>query len=296
MSGQRTDYDEDRAHNQPGKGDISLGVSIVGFILCFLAGAGIMWGIDARHPTGTQASATQATAKPANPGAVRVDLHVMAQCPYGVQAEAAFKDVVAKFGSDLDLHIDYIGQTGSGGEPTSMHGPNEVKGDLLQVCAQKYAPAKAFDFVLCQNENSKEMASNGASCATRIGAPADKITACADGQEGKDLLLESFKRSQQTRGLREPDHLHRWQQVRGGSQADRLHEGDLQRCDRQEAGGLRRHPRVAQGQRHHPERQSLRPGLRPQAHGVEHPRQGRQPGRHHASTTARPRARGCMRA
>ena len=197
MTGQRSANDEQRVHNQPAEGTISFGVSIVGFILCFLAGAGLMWGIDARHPGATQASATPAAAKPTNPGAVRVDLHVMAQCPYGVQAEAAFKDVVAKFGSDLDLHIDYIGQTGSAGEPTSMHGPNEVKGDLLQVCAQKYAPAKAFDYVLCMNENAKEMASNGASCATKVGAPADKITACADGQEGKDLLLASFKRSQQ---------------------------------------------------------------------------------------------------
>jgi len=201
MSSDRKAHEESRAHQQPEEGGITSGVAIVGFILCFLAGAGVMWGIDAKHPnaaglTADKTHATAAAAKQVNPGAVRVDLHVMAQCPYGVQAEAAFKDVVAKFGPDLDLHVEFIGQTGAGGEPGSMHGPNEVKGDLLQACAQKYAPAKAFDFVLCQNENNKEVASNGAACATRVGAPADKITACADGQEGKDLLLASFKRSQ----------------------------------------------------------------------------------------------------
>jgi hypothetical protein len=178
---------------------MSLGVAVVGFLLCFLSGAGIMWGVDSRHPNaaGMTADTTHgkqsatAGAKVTNPGAVPVDLHVMAQCPYGVQAENAFKDVVAKFGPDLDLHVEYIGQV-QGGEPSSMHGPNEVKGDLLQVCAAKYAPAKAFDFILCQNENSKEVATNGASCAAKVGAPADKITACAEGPEGKELLLASF--------------------------------------------------------------------------------------------------------
>jgi predicted DsbA family dithiol-disulfide isomerase len=183
----------------------SKGTAIVGFLLSFAAGMGLMRGIDGWGP-GAGATATadvkaesnnagSAVARTANPGAVRVDLHVMAQCPYGVQAEAAFKDVVAKFGNDLDLHVEYIGQTGAGGELTSMHGPNEVKGDLLQVCAEKYAPAKSFDFILCQNANSKEVATNAEACAKQLGLPADRILACADGSEGKDLLAASFKRS-----------------------------------------------------------------------------------------------------
>ncbi len=115
----------------------------ISMLLAFLAGMGVMWFInfhDQHTVARNTAHADTASSGPANPGAVRVDLHVMAQCPYGVQAEAAFKDVVAKFGPDLDLHVDYIGQTGATGEPSSMHGPNEVKGDLFQVCAQKYAP------------------------------------------------------------------------------------------------------------------------------------------------------------
>ncbi len=193
--------DDSRSRTQSDGGGMSPGVAVVGFLLCFLSGAGIMWGVDSRHPNAAGMTAdtshnTAAGAKVVNPGAVPVDLHVMAQCPYGVQAENAFKDVVAKFGGDLDLHVEYIGQV-QGGEPSSMHGPNEVKGDLLQVCAAKYAPAKAFDFILCQNENSKEVATSGASCAARVGAPADKITACAEGPEGKELLLASFKRSQE---------------------------------------------------------------------------------------------------
>jgi predicted DsbA family dithiol-disulfide isomerase len=180
------------------EGGMSVGVAIVGFLLCFLGGAGIMWGIDSSHMNAASMKGdTTAVAanKATSPDAVRLDLHIMAQCPYGVQAENALKDVVAKFGPDLDLHVEYIGQTDASGAPSSMHGPNEVKGDLTQVCVEKYAPAKNFDFILCQDENSKEVGTNGAACAQRLGIPWDKISACAAGQEGKDLLLASFKRS-----------------------------------------------------------------------------------------------------
>jgi predicted DsbA family dithiol-disulfide isomerase len=198
MSTDPTAQDEARTPTRPTSGGMDPGVAIIGFLICFVTGAGLMWGIDAKHPHGT-ASITADTAgsatKTVSANAAHVDLHIMAQCPYGVQAEAAFKDVAAKLGPDLDLNVEYIGQN-QGGEPSSMHGPNEVKGDLLQVCTKKYAPAKAFDYILCQNENSKDFASSGATCATRVGAPAAKITACAEGQEGKELLLASFKRSQ----------------------------------------------------------------------------------------------------
>jgi predicted DsbA family dithiol-disulfide isomerase len=194
MSTNPTANDESRTS----QGGINPGIAVVGFLICFVAGAGIMWGVDARLPhaaAGITADTAGAVAKQVSADAVHVDLHVMAQCPYGVQAENAFKDVVSKLGSGIDLNVEYIGQS-QAGEPSSMHGPNEVKGDLFQVCAKKYAPDKAFDFILCQDENSKEVATNGATCAAKVGAPADKISACASGQEGKDLLLASFKRSQ----------------------------------------------------------------------------------------------------
>src|SRR5262245_2936596 len=135
------------------------GTTIIGFFLSFIAGMAVIWGVDRGSGGHLQASAETVQSegmRPANPGAVRFDLYVMSQCPYGVQAENAFKDVVAKFGQDLDFHVDYIGQKSPTGDLSSMHGPNEVKGDTIQVCAQKYAPTKWFDLILCQNANSKE--------------------------------------------------------------------------------------------------------------------------------------------
>ena len=175
------------------------GTAVVGFILSFIAGMILIWGIE-RGSGGVAATAEQAAdgagSRTANAGAVPVELFVMSQCPYGVQAEAAFKDVVAKFGNDIDFKVEFIGQTSANGDLTSMHGPNEVKGDLVQACAQKLSP-KWFDFILCQNKNMKEVATNWEACAAEVGIPTDKLRSCMDGQEGKDLLAASFKKAQE---------------------------------------------------------------------------------------------------
>ncbi len=210
---------------------ISKTTTILGFFVSFAAGVAGMRGIDTSGPRGASGDAqvhregSAVSAREVKPGAVRVDLHVMSQCPYGVQAEAAFKDVVAKFGPDLDLNVEYIGQTAPSGELSSMHGPNEVKGDLLQVCAQKHAPAKAFDFVLCQNENSKAVATNGEECAKKLGLPADKIVACAEGKEGKDLLAASFQRSQQKGASGSPTIIIAGSKYEGGRKPTDLMKG-----------------------------------------------------------------------
>ena len=179
---------------------MSKSTSIIGFLLSFAAGMLFVWALG---PGGGHASATATPdgAKAegmgaANAGAVKVDLFVMSQCPYGVQAEQAFADVVAKFGRDIDFKVEYIGKAGPDGNLTSMHGPNEVMGDLVQVCAMKHTN-KWFDFIACQNKNMKEVASNWEACAAEVGVPADKIGACAKGEEGKQLLAASFKKAEE---------------------------------------------------------------------------------------------------
>ena len=169
------------------------GSAIVGFILCFLSGMAGMWGIDRASSGGgfgAHASKEGSVAMPdkANPGAVKVELYAMSQCPYGVQAENGFKDAVEKLGGDVDFKVEFIGQTGATGELTSMHGPKEVRGDMIQMCAQKHTP-KWFQLMLCQNKNSKEVDTNWEACANELGAPVDALRACVDGEEGKSTYV-----------------------------------------------------------------------------------------------------------
>ncbi len=171
---------------------------LVAAALAFVSGIGIMYAAD-RDPAAPVAGPDPAAAavdgpKVVNEGAVKVELFVMSQCPYGVQAEEAFKMAVEKLGPDLDLRLEYIGRTSPTGELTSMHGPKEVMGNLLQVCAMKHS-SKWFEFVTCQNKDWKNIDTGWQACAKEVGAPADKIGACASGQEGKDLLAASYKRA-----------------------------------------------------------------------------------------------------
>ncbi|MBW3018628.1 hypothetical protein KY329_00385, partial [Candidatus Woesearchaeota archaeon] len=51
----------------------------------------------------------------------RIDLYVMSQCPYGIQAENAMPDVKEKLGEALELNIEYIGAEKDGAF-ASLHG------------------------------------------------------------------------------------------------------------------------------------------------------------------------------
>lgn len=128
-------------------------------------------------------------------GRVRFDLYVMSQCPYGVQAENLLKDVFAKIGDRVEFHLEYIG-SGTASNLGSLHGENEVKGDIAQLCAIKYSPNKYFDMVLCMNENPSSIPGNWESCAAKTGVDAAKVKSCYEGDEGKKLAEESFKRSE----------------------------------------------------------------------------------------------------
>lgn len=192
--------------------------AIVGFFISFLAGMGLLWGINrgsagSGHATAETGSAE--SARKVNAGAVKVDLFVMSQCPYGVQAVNGFKDAVAGLGADLDLHVNYIGQTSPNGDLTAMHGPNEVAGNMAQVCAMQYS-AKWFDFILCQNKNYKDVASNWVACGEEVGIPADKMKSCMEGTQGKELLATSYKKAQEAGARGSPTILLNGAKYEGG--------------------------------------------------------------------------------
>ena len=197
---------------------MSKSTTIIGFLLSFILGMGFVWAIGGSG--GASATATADASKSegmgaANAGAVKVDLYVMSQCPYGVQAEAAFVDVVQKFGRDIDLRVEFIGKENPDGTLTAMHGPNEVKGNIAQACAQKMSP-KWFDFILCQNKAMKEVHTNWEACAAEVGIPADKMTACVNGDEGKQLLAASYKKAEGAGAKGSPTIMINGQKHQGG--------------------------------------------------------------------------------
>ncbi len=148
---------------------------------------------------------------------VQVAFHVMAQCPFGVQVENGFKPVLDKLGKAIDFKIYFIGDDNNG-TLTSMHGENEIKGDLQHVCAMKYAPDTYMNLIVCQNKNARDIPNNFDACATEAKVDGAKIKACAEGPEGKTLLQESFKVSKDKGARGSPTIFIAGERYQGGRQ------------------------------------------------------------------------------
>ena len=146
-------------------------------------------------------STSTAAVAPKSTNAVKLEFFVMSQCPYGVQVMNGVKDSLDALGPDVDFHFDFIGSKGPTGELTSMHGPNEVAGDIVQLCAAKQAPGAVMNMIFCQNKKPAEVATNWEACAKEANIPVEPLRACLTGEEGKTLLTESFARSS-ARGAR----------------------------------------------------------------------------------------------
>ena len=126
--------------------------------------------------------------------AVTIDLFVMSQCPYGVQAEDSMKKVYDKMGDVFNYNINYIADKAQDGTFSSLHGENEVKGDIVQLCAKKYDAVKYLDMIECQNKASSSIPDNWEECAkTAKLENINKIKECYIGEEGKTLLTENIK-------------------------------------------------------------------------------------------------------
>lgn len=128
----------------------------------------------------------------------KLELFVMSQCPFGVKAMNAMTEVLGAFAEDgLKFEIHFIGDEANGAL-SSMHGDNEVKGDIIELCAVKYY-AENYGFMKlldCVNADYRKLPANWEECAKTVAIPeavVAQIKTCADGDEGKGLLSEDFK-------------------------------------------------------------------------------------------------------
>lgn len=134
-----------------------------------------------------------------------VELYVMSQCPYGVQAEDTMFPAIQEIGEEnFDLQIDYIVTPLGDGKFNSLHGQAETDGDIRQLCAREQDETKFLDYVLCMNENPQAIPGNWESCANKFGLDTDAIDTCFNEQEGIDLLTSSAANSQNAQASGSP--------------------------------------------------------------------------------------------
>ncbi|MBW2534576.1 MAG: hypothetical protein JRI55_23995 [Deltaproteobacteria bacterium] len=130
------------------------------------------------------------------PGDRRVELRlfIMSKCPYAVQAARVVAKVMEEIGPAVQLRLYYIAEPDSAGVPRALHGPSEVKGNILQLCALERAPDRALTFINCQGRELDRIPDNWERCAEEARIPAEQLMACYTSDEGGRLLRESMER------------------------------------------------------------------------------------------------------
>lgn len=126
----------------------------------------------------------------------KVELFVMAFCPYGVQAEQAIKPVYDLLKDKIDFSINYIVSVGGDtlDSVSSLHGAKEAEEDARQVCIAKNYPDKLWDYVIeidnkCYPSYSKDIDTCWKQAAAKFGISTAKIDGCV--KDESVLLLKA---------------------------------------------------------------------------------------------------------
>jgi hypothetical protein len=147
---------------------------------------------------------------------VALDFHIMSKCPFGVKVLQAVTPVIEKMGDRIDFNVYYIGRE-KDGELTSMHGEQEVQGDILQLCAKDASDQeKWLAFLKCINENWRKIPEGWEDCAKSAKIDVAKMKTCYEGDQGKKLLKESFKVSNEKKATGSPTIFLGGEPYRGG--------------------------------------------------------------------------------
>ncbi len=125
----------------------------------------------------------------------KLDVYVMSQCPYGVKALDAMKEVLDNFGSDINFDVHFIA-TAKGDGFESMHKQAEVDEDIRELCAINHyrKDHKYMKYILCRNKDIRS--TDWQSCTGSNGINTKVMEKCVNGEEGKSLLRKDIQFAQ----------------------------------------------------------------------------------------------------
>lgn len=157
---------------------------------------------------------------------LRIDLFVMSQCPYAIEAEKAIIPMIKKLKDRVDFRLYFIAEEeneefddtslrltaqeaeeiddyqddkchgefiSEGGKFKSLHGKSEIDEDIRQVIIAKYYPGRFLDYLLLRSENYSS--DNWEECAAKAWIDCKFINKVAQSDEGEKLFKQNIKRS-----------------------------------------------------------------------------------------------------
>ncbi len=150
---------------------------------------------------------------------VKVELFVMAHCPYGMRAEATLAPTLQAFGDGIDFRLHFIAQeAGKGPVPSgpvhprqsqrescdsgqvfgtgsflSLHGDAEVEEGIRQVVMMHLYPDRYYDYILYRNEDVDSP--DWQASARRAGIEPERVAEMASGADGEALFRDNILRA-----------------------------------------------------------------------------------------------------
>lgn len=138
---------------------------------------------------------------------VRVELYVMSLCPFGVQAGNGLLPTAKKYEKQIDLRLGFIvsAEPGAPGQPPkfrALGGEPEVRENIRQLCAKELAPKRYFDYILERNKDYRSQ--DWRTPAKAVGLDPAALERCADGPQGRDLLINNIPAAQERQATASP--------------------------------------------------------------------------------------------
>jgi hypothetical protein len=117
----------------------------------------------------------------------KIELFVMAYCPYGTQIEKGMVPVMEALGDKADIEVKFCDY--------AMHGEKELKEQLNQYCIQTEQNDKYLSYLRCFLD-----AGNGDQCINDVGIDKSKLTACVDSTDAQYNVMADFESKENYRG------------------------------------------------------------------------------------------------
>ena len=127
---------------------------------------------------------------------VRLDLYVMSQCPYGMEAERAVYETLTEFGDVIDFNLYFIVNENAG-KLTSLRGQEELEEDMLQACIARYFPERFWDYLFWRNESVR--GTPWQTGAKKFGLYLPRINGCLQSSEAEEMLRSHARRTKRLR-------------------------------------------------------------------------------------------------
>jgi len=127
---------------------------------------------------------------------VTLELYVMSRCPFAAPVLQTVYALHRSMGSALDVRLDYIVTEDERGQLQALHGEQELRGNILQLCAlHHFGASRGLRFVSCVSRTYPQIPNNWEACATETGLDAETLMGCYTSPAGEQLLRASMARA-----------------------------------------------------------------------------------------------------